>query len=136
MAASDEIFLITTPEPTSLTDGYSLLKSVSSNRISSKIKVVVNRASNIEEADKTFDKLNRACEHFLKIKLNFLGHIIEDEKLIISVKEQKPFAIMYPKCNASICINNICSKLEENITIESVGIKGIFQKLFKIYNKN
>lgn len=133
MAASEEVYLITTPEPTSITDAYSLLKSVAHYQITSKIKVIINRVSNEKEANTTFEKINRATEYFLGLTINYLGFVVEDEKLISAVKEQKPFITIYPKSNATMCINRICDSIEKIKNENSEGIKGLFKKLFKAF---
>lgn len=134
IACSDEVILITTPEPTSLTDGYSLLKAVNHFKIKDKANIVVNKVLDIEEGEKTFLKFKAAVNKFLTLDVNFLGYIYEDKKLVLSVRKQTPFVIEYPNCEASICIDNISNKILKIDYKLNIGVKGLFKKLFSIFS--
>ena len=135
IACSDEVILVTTPEPTSLTDGYSLLKAVDHFKIKDKASIVVNKILEKKEGDQTFSKFKMAVNRFLKLDVNFLGVVYEDRKLIMSVREQLPFVIGYPNCDAAKCIKTIAEKIigEKKETM-GVGAQGLFKKLFNIFS--
>jgi len=135
IACSDEFILVTTPEPTSLTDGYSLLKAVNHFKIKDKGNIVVNRIIDKNEGDNTYNKFQAAVNKFLSINVNYLGFVYEDRKLISAVREQKPFVISNPNCDAARCIRNIAEKLlGEEKEIKGIGARGLFKKLFSIFN--
>ena len=135
IACSEELILVTTPEPTSLTDGYSLIKAVDHFKIKTKASIIVNKVLDKEEGQQTFNKFRAAVERFLNIRVSYLGCIYEDRKLLMAVREQVPFMISYPKSDASNCIlkitNIILEHYEESI---GVGAKGLFRKLFDIFS--
>jgi flagellar biosynthesis protein FlhG len=134
IAASEELIIITTPEPTSLTDGYSLVKATDHYKLKTKAKIIVNKAFTKEEGQETYDKFNRAVRKFLEIDIEYLGCILEDRKLILSVRQQKPFMVLYPNCDAARDIENIAMKLMGQ-EIDSInGAKGLFKKLFNIFS--
>ena len=135
IACSDEVILVTTPEPTSLTDGYSLLKAVDHFKIKDKASIVVNKILEKKEGDQTFSKFKMAVNRFLKLDVNFLGVVYEDRKLIMSVREQLPFVIGYPSCDAAKCIKTISEKIigEKKETM-GVGAQGLFKRLFNIFS--
>lgn len=94
---AQEILLIVTPEPTSLTDGYSLLKTMELSHFEQQIKVVVNRATDEQEALRTFKKLETTVSNFLKrITLEYVSYIHDDKAVSGSVKAQIPFVIKHP----------------------------------------
>lgn len=135
IACSDEVILITTPEPTSLTDGYSLLKAVNHFKIKNKASIIVNKALDKSEGEKTFLKFKSAVNKFLSLDVNFLGQVYEDRKLVMSVRNQLPFIIGYPNCDASKCIEAITIKLINNGKEDSgMGAQGLFKKLFSIFS--
>ena len=108
---ADEVIIVTNSEPTSLTDAYGLIKVLITENISSSIKLVINRAKNIKEAQDTFNKLSKTIEIFLNKNIKYLGYIIDDEKVGQAVRQQKPFTEIYPRTGASLCINKISSEL-------------------------
>jgi flagellar biosynthesis protein FlhG len=134
IAASEELIIVTTPEPTSLTDGYSLIKATDHYKLKDKAKIVVNKAFTKEEGEETFNKFDRAVSRFLEINIEYLGSILEDKKLVQSVRQQKPFVVLYPNCEAARDIENIAMKLigQDVNTID--GAKGLFRRLFNIFS--
>lgn len=136
--AADEILLVATPEPTSITDAYALIKTLSGRNREKTVKLIVNRAENIEEAQDILDKLELVAEKFLNIKLHPLGYILQDESVIKAVKYQKPFYTNFPKSNAAKNIRDISTKIvkvqEEKSISENSGIKAFFNRLVNFVN--
>lgn len=136
IACSEETIIITTPEPTSLTDAYSLIKAADHFKIKNKASVVVNRVFNKQEGIGTFNKLKGAVNKFLSIDLDFIGSIEDDRKLVQGVRNQVPFSITYPNCEAAKNIYDISIKIigdYENKTLKGIGAKGLFKKLFNLF---
>lgn len=140
IACSEELIILTTPEPTALTDAYSLLKATDHFKIKDKAKVVVNRVFNEEEGNITFNKFKMAVDRFLKVEVAYLGYILDDVKVVYSVKKQSPVVIAFPHSNASKCINNISKKVigymkdvKDVKDIDSTA-KGLFKKIFNIFS--
>jgi len=134
IAASEELIIITTPEPTSLTDGYSLIKATDHFKLKTKAKIIVNKAFTKEEGEETYNKFDRAVRRFLSIDIEYLGCILEDRKLVQSVRQQKPFIVLYPNCDASRGIEDIAMKLLGQEINSLNGAKGLFKKLFNIFS--
>ena len=134
IACSEETIVITTPEPTSLTDAYSLIKATDHFKLTDTANVIVNRAFSIKDGEETYNKLKRAVDKFLTIKINYLGSISEDRKLVEGVRAQVPFTILHPKCDASKSIERISNKLIGNSSVENMGAEGLFKKLFSLFS--
>ena len=135
---SPEIVLVVTPEPTSITDAYSLLKVLRRkekfNPLYKTINVVTNRVTNETEGGEIFDKINTVSSKFLNTDLKFLGKIPQDKNASMAIIEQKPVVLAYPNCPAAKCIAGIASKLmneEESETKEKEGIARLFLDYFK-----
>ena len=134
IAASEELILITTPEPTSLTDGYSLIKAIDHYKLKTNAKIIVNKAFTKEEGEETYNRFDRAVSKFLKINIEYLGCILDDKKLVQSVRQQKPFVVLYPNCDAAKDIENIAMKLMGQEMNSLNGAKGLFKRLFNIFS--
>lgn len=134
IAASEDLIIIITPEPTSLTDGYSLIKATDHYKLKTSAKIIVNKAFTKEDGQETYNKFNRAVSKFLKIKIEYLGCILDDIKLVQSVRQQKPFVVLYPNCDASKDIENIAMKLLGQEIQAVNGAKGLFKRLFNIFS--
>ena len=136
--AADEVLLVTTPEPTSITDAYALIKMVSNRDKNKKIRVIVNRAENANEAKDILNKLSIVTSKFLELKLEPLGYILQDDMVIKAVKMQQPFALSFPKCQASKHIKEISSKIfdvnNDKPGTENTGIKSFVNRLVNLLN--
>ncbi|GAA0121383.1 MAG: MinD/ParA family protein [Clostridium argentinense] len=135
IACSDEFIVVTTPEPTSLTDAYSLIKAVSHFKIKDNGSVIINRVLDEEEGLDTFTKFSKASSKFLNLNLNFLGMVSEDVKLVKSVRTQKPLCINYPNSEAAKNIESIAERLEGLVLREhNLGVQRLFKKIFSIFS--
>lgn len=136
--AADEVLLITTPEPTSITDAYALVKMVANRDKEKKIQVIVNRAESEYEANDIMNKLSMVADRFLNLKLTPFGYIMQDENVMRAVKMQQPFSLSFPKSAATKSIAEISKKIarigEEKIDNGSTGIKGFIGRLLRFTN--
>ena len=135
IACSEDLIIVTTPEPTSLTDAYSLLKAVKHFNIKNSAKVIINRSLDNKEADRTYNKFNNAVTKFLGMKLEYLGKISEDKKLAYAVRSQQPVIISYPYSEAAQDINRIASNIEgASHKPSGIGVEGLFKRIFSIFS--
>lgn len=110
-AISKVRLVVVTPEPTSLTDCYALIKVLNSQYNVSDFQVLVNMAEDAKEAKETFYRLSAACQKFLGIDLNYTGYIRSDKTLIEAVRRQTPLMKLKPKSIAGQDIFNVALKL-------------------------
>jgi len=129
-AASDVVVVIT-PDPTSITDAYALIKNISEEE--NHINLVINRVESAKEGTEVFGKLERAAKKFLKIELNNLGYIYEDNNVKKSVRLQKPFSVEYPNSIATKGIELIAYNLvnKENKVATVNKFSAFINKLFR-----
>lgn len=128
VASGSEVLLVTTPEPTSLTDSYSLLKALNSykgfSKENTKIKIIANKVSSMVEGRNLFTKLNMVTERFLGMTLEFLGAVPLDEQIIKAVMQQKPISISYPGSKATKALEKLAAELtgvSENVKKKSLA---------------
>ena len=115
LVASGEILLITTPEPTSSTDSYSLLKALYRhprfNEEMTKVKMVANRVKNESDGEMLFEKLNAVVTRYLKIPMSYLGCVPQDEQVMKAVMQQMPVSIQNPGAKSSVCYEKMARQL-------------------------
>ncbi len=111
--ASSEVVVVISPEPTSLTDAYALLKVLSLNGFSGKIKVIVNQCKSAAIAKTVYRKFKSAVKQYLDVNVAALGLIYLDDRVSEAVKEQRPLLTLFPEAKASQCIKNISERLLE-----------------------
>lgn len=138
VASSREVILVTTPEPTSITDAYSLLKALNKHESfdseTTQIRLLANKVNNYEDGQSLYNKLNMVVSRFLNMKLDFIGIIPDDTCMSKSIIMQKPVAISFPKSKSAQSYVKLADVLINN-TIpddEKRGLSYIFNKYFKI----
>ncbi len=105
------VLVVTTPEPTAMTDAYGLIKCLHRDGHKGRISVLVNMAGSAQEAKATFFRLSRVAAKFLGQTLFDAGYVLADEKVPLAVRKRQPFVQAYPSCDASNCLAALMMKL-------------------------
>lgn len=136
LVASGEIILVTTPEPTSITDSYSLLKALNRHvrfdKQNTGIKVITNRVSGEEDAKTLFQKLNSVVTKYLDMSIEYLGAIPQDQMLTNAVMQQQPITLAHPNSKSAKAFEEITARLmnlETAGTIKKRGMAAFFSHL-------
>ncbi|WP_462327010.1 MinD/ParA family protein [Desulfobaculum sp.] len=110
--AVQERILVLTPEPTSLTDAYALIKVLKAQHGIERFRVVVNMAKNMAAAKEIYLKLHTACDQFLSgVSLDLLGVLPYDQSVRSSVIKQQPFAQAFPDSPASQALAGVARRI-------------------------
>jgi flagellar biosynthesis protein FlhG len=130
--AADEIIVVTTPEPTAITDAYGIIKSIAAQSPDKIIKIIVNRVQSVAEGNRVAQRVINIAGQFLNIKVENLGFIFDDIYVPKSVRNQKPFIVSYPKSKASACINIIADRISNKAigAGRGSGLASFFKNLF------
>lgn len=136
LVASGEIILVTTPEPTSITDSYSLLKALNRHdRFSSdtsQIKVMANKVDNKEEGKALFTKLNAVVARYLKLPISYLGSVPQDSHLNQAVMQQTPVSLANPNAKSAKAYQEIAQVLmygEQSLLPQKRGMAAFFSHI-------
>lgn len=133
---SKETIIVTTPEPTAMTDAYGMIKTISDIGLKKNLKVVVNRAVSKNMAVSTFERLRATVDSFLNITLEDLGYILDDSRVSNAVMERKAFVLQYPGAVASKCIEQIVDRMmeQESKAVKKVTtISEVYNRLIKVF---
>lgn len=132
IVSADEVLLVTTPEPTALTDAYAVMKGYSRTTENPNLKLVVNRVIDEPEIREVVGTLSRTAEKFLKISVECIGYIYDDQMMVKSVRSQVPIMSGHPEAISARCIASIASGLvngrQEKIKL---GWRGFLRRLFR-----
>lgn len=112
-AMPQERIVVITPEPTSLTDSYALIKVLCTQYQVRNFQIIVNMAESDKEAKSAFNRLAQACERFLTLPISLLGVVHRDPMVTESVRHQVPFMKFAPTCQAAQDIREIAKKIME-----------------------
>ncbi len=140
--ASTMSIIIATPEPTSITDAYALIKIIKEDyaveQRDVKMHLVINKVDDKQEGDEVYNKLKTVSEKFLQVDLTLLGYLFTDNCLISSVKKQNPAAILFPDSEYVKSINSIAYKILEikEEVVQEEESASFAKKLFKFFGRD
>ncbi|MCX8117514.1 MAG: MinD/ParA family protein [Desulfobacterota bacterium] len=136
--AAQESIVVVTPEPTSLTDAYALIKVLSTHFEKRHFMVLVNFVSSEEEAKRVFRKISKVIDRFLKsLSIDYLGFIPFDEKLPQAVRHQKPVLEVFPAAQSSRRFEDLARVLQDRLLppLPTGGIQFFWKSLFQAQNR-
>ncbi len=131
IAAADDVLIVTTPEPTAITDAYGIIKIISTeiDNLNMGLKLVVNRVQSVTEGKKVAERVINIAGQFLNLKVDYMGFVYEDPAIPSAVRKQQPFSIMDPKCKAAGCLEHIVNRLEKIEYKEGSGVSRFIKRL-------
>lgn len=131
VAASEEVLLVATPEPTSITDAYALLKALNRKADFSQgntaIKMIANRVKNPEDGKNLYENMNTVVGKFLNLSLQYMGAVPQDDQISKAVMKQKPISLINPLAPSAQAIQQLANQLLPSDGTEKRKSKGISQ---------
>ena len=112
-AAAQEVIVIISPEPTSITDAYALMKLLSRRYNVRRFNIIVNNVTGIREAKNVCSQLQLVTQRFLDIDFKYIGHVVSDVKIPKGVRRQKLVSQLYPDSPSSSCFKDLAEKLSK-----------------------
>ena len=115
VAAADDAIIVTTPEPTAITDAYGIIKIIATeiDSLHLGLKLIVNRAKSVTEGRKVAERVVNIAGQFLNLKVDYLGYVYDDPAVHTAIVKQKPFVALDPRSKASICVAAIGQSVRE-----------------------
>ncbi len=131
IAAADDAIIVTTPEPTAITDAYGIIKIIAPeiDNMNLGLKLVVNRVRSVTEGKKVSERVINIAGQFLNLKVDYLGYVYDDPVVQQSVLRQKPFIISDPNSKAAICVKHLVGRLEKIEFKEGSGVGQFLKRL-------
>jgi len=113
--AADQVLVVTTPQPTAVTDAYAIIKSLRREKCAAGMGLFVNMAHSRAEARATYERIAGVCQRFLNYSVADRGYMLHDSRVELAVRNRCPFVIRYPGSNASACIAAIADQLARTV---------------------
>ena len=131
IAAADDALIVTTPEPTAITDAYGIIKIIATeiDNLNLGLKLVVNRVKNVTEGKRVAQRVINIAGQFLNLKVDYLGCVYDDPAVQNAVIKQKPFIISEPKSKVSISVKHLVGRLEKVDYKEGGGVTRFLKRL-------
>lgn len=135
----EEVIILTTPEPTAITDAYATIKVVSRENPDARLRLVVNMATSDTEAHAAAKRLQLVSDQFLKVQLEVLGHLPQDTSVQRAVRAQMPFVLGTPETPAALALQTICDRIgyrTPSETTAAAGAGGFLNRIARYFGRN
>ncbi len=132
--AAHDILVVTSPEPTAITDAYALMKVMSKNYSENRFQLLVNYVKSEREAKAVYKNLCTVSDQFLNISIDYTGFILFDPMVTRAVRDQKPILEILPGSPASVCFRRLARSMAnstEEVT-PTGSIQFFWKKIFQI----
>ncbi len=138
VAAADEVYVVTTPEPTAITDAYGIIKIITTELVNRELnlKLLVNRVHSADEGKRISERIITIVGQFLNYKVDYIGFVYEDAVVQASVIRQKPFMIVNPTSKPAVCVKHIVGRIEKTDIDEDSGVTSFLKKFIGGGKKN
>lgn len=111
LSSADEVLLIATPDPASMTDGYATAKAILQRKPDTSVRVIMNMVEDESQGRTTFAKLTSISQQFLGISLKYAGSVRNDPRAVTLIRQRKPFFLTEPGLAASQDVAQIAKVL-------------------------
>ena len=126
--AADHTLVVTTPEPTAITDAYAMIKVLASKNYAGRISLLVNMAQTLVEGKNVYRQIADVASRFLNVAVYEAGVLCKDENLAQAVRRREPVVQAFPKADISRAFATISNRLTKGTNIRA-GREGFFRKV-------
>jgi len=113
--AADHVLVVTTPEPTAITDAYAVVKVISKEGTARRVSLLVNQARSANEGRLVYERIAKVARQFLGVALLDAGFVYADEQVSQAVRRRTPFVLGSPRSAAAQCIGQLAMRLEKGV---------------------
>ena len=132
--AAQEIVVITTPEPTAITDAYALMKLLSTQYHEKNFNLVVNQIINEDDALDVYRKLTMVANRYLDISIDYLGSIPDDRQMVESIRKQKVISELFPQSKITQAFRQLAGRIcsEPTQAVPKGNLQFFWKKLLQM----
>ena len=127
--AAQEILVVTTPEPTAITDAYALMKLLSNQYHEKHFNLIVNCIKSEDEALDVYRKLTMVANRYLDISIDYIGSIPQDRLMVEAIRKQQTLVQLYPESRTSLAFEALARAVVQEP--QTLGPKGSIQFFWK-----
>jgi flagellar biosynthesis protein FlhG len=129
--AADHVLIVTTPEPTAITDAYAVVKVISRDGGDRRLSLLVNQARSQMESRVVYERIAKVARQFLGVDVFEAGYVPSDENVPQAVRRRMPFVLGAPRCPASQCIAQLAMRLEQGVGAHLDRNGSFFSRMMK-----
>ena len=116
LVAVEQVLVVTTPEPTAITDAYAVIKTACRQSDDMDIRLLVNQVRGEREAREVHARVAGVCRRFLRQSPVYAGHVLSDVRVSHAVRRRQPFVLEHPGSPASACLQRLAHRIDRHAT--------------------
>ena len=132
--AADHVLVVTTPEPTAITDAYAVIKVISRDTTERRLSLLVNQARSPGEGRVVHERIAKVAKQFLGVSVLDAGYVLADEHVQNAVRSRTPFVLGAPNCPAAKCIEKLAMRLEQGVS-NAADNSGFFNRMSRWFRR-
>lgn len=132
--AADQVLVVTTPEPTAITDAYAVIKVLQRDGLPRRLSLLVNQARTPAEGRVVHERIAKVAKQFLGVNVMDAGFILSDEQVPLAVRRRVPFITSAPRCAASQCLSQLAMRLEQGCSMRTDS-GGFFDRMSRWFRR-
>lgn len=109
--SADQVLVVTTPEPTAITDAYAVIKAMAQQRPQLDLRLVVNMVRDAAEGRQVYERLDSVCRRFCRVQLRYVGHVVSDPAVAMAVRQRLPVTLSHPASPATLCVRQVAQRM-------------------------
>ncbi|MGD0463251.1 MAG: MinD/ParA family protein [Tepidisphaeraceae bacterium] len=133
--SADQVLVVTTPEPTAITDAYAVIKVISRDAPDRPLSLLVNQVRRPGEGRLVYERIAKVAKQFLTVHVMDAGFIPSDPEVPAAVRRRTPFLLASPRCPASLYISQLAMRLERGVAPSLDGSGGFFNRMSRWFRK-
>jgi flagellar biosynthesis protein FlhG len=144
--AADHVLVVTTPEPTAITDAYAVVKVIArqaaadgqtlNDAVGQRISLLVNQVRSAGEARVVHERIAKVARQFLNVKVFDAGYVLHDQAVSDAVRRRTPFVVSAPRSAAAQCIAHLAMRLEQGVAAApSQANGGFFERMGRWFKR-
>ena len=130
---ADAVLVVSTPDPTAITDAYAMVKVLVGKKYHGSLRLLVNMASDRNEAAEVYRRIAEVAERFLHFTLADGGYVLQDTRVELAVRRRSPFVLSDPRCPSSLCIAALAANLAP-VSRSSVTPPGLLSRFVELFS--
>jgi flagellar biosynthesis protein FlhG len=129
LSAADRTLIVTTPDPTAITDAYAVIKTAHRQNAHLDARLLVNQANDPEEGRQVYTRVANVCRKFLGLDLPYAGCVLSDPYVRQSIRNRRPFAIDERQSQAAVALSALAHRLDKHAAEPEPARSGLLRRM-------
>jgi len=129
LSAADRVLIVTTPDPTAITDAYAVIKTAHRQQPDLDARLLVNQANDPEEGRQVYTRVANVCRKFLGLDVPYAGCVLSEDYVRQSVRSRRPFALDPRQTPATIALSALAHRLDKHAAEPERSRGGLLRRM-------